>query len=219
MNTTTNTRNRKWLASVLSAAVAAGLLGACGNRASDEDIARAAMSINQAASGAPGEPQGLTGGDSGGSVADAATPVGGGASGATAGSATGSAAQATGTGGTKKAPSGSPVASAPSGRQAAEASAASGGTATDAPGATAAAAAPGANRAAGCVAPKAPVIIGTVGNQSGIVGAAVFPGVKAVQAWAAAQNDRGGIDCHPINMSWPTTAATRPGTSRSSSSS
>ena len=51
MNTTTNTRNRKWLTSVLSAAVAAALLGACGNRASDEDIARAAMSINQAATG------------------------------------------------------------------------------------------------------------------------------------------------------------------------
>ncbi|MGH8998606.1 MAG: ABC transporter substrate-binding protein, partial [Acidimicrobiia bacterium] len=49
-----------------------------------------------------------------------------------------------------------------------------------------------------CSKPKATVIIGSVGNQSGIVGAAVFPGVKAVQAWIAGENEKGGIDCHPI---------------------
>lgn len=52
---------------------------------------------------------------------------------------------------------------------------------------------------AGCTAnSKAPVIIGTVGHQSGPIGLSTNPGVKAVQAWAAGKNSQGGIDCHPV---------------------
>lgn len=41
-------------------------------------------------------------------------------------------------------------------------------------------------------------MIGTVGTQSGPVGVATNPGVKAVQAWVANQNTKGGVDCHPV---------------------
>src|SRR5581483_6142284 len=51
---------------------------------------------------------------------------------------------------------------------------------------------------AGCSAVKPELVIGTVGTQSGPIGVATNPGVKAVQAWAANRNTRGGVDCHPV---------------------
>jgi ABC-type branched-subunit amino acid transport system substrate-binding protein len=44
----------------------------------------------------------------------------------------------------------------------------------------------------------APITIGTVGHQSGILGQAYKPGVLAVEAWAAATNAAGGINCHKV---------------------
>lgn len=41
-------------------------------------------------------------------------------------------------------------------------------------------------------------MIGSVGTQSGLVGRAIAAGTKAVEAWAAAMNTRGGLNCHPI---------------------
>ena len=49
-----------------------------------------------------------------------------------------------------------------------------------------------------CGTPKSPLVIGTVGTQSGVVGAAVGGGPPAVQAWAAALNAGGGLKCHPV---------------------
>jgi branched-chain amino acid transport system substrate-binding protein len=50
----------------------------------------------------------------------------------------------------------------------------------------------------GCSGVKAPIVIGTVGTQSGLVGSSVVEGVRAVQAWAAYANARGGVNCHPV---------------------
>lgn len=44
----------------------------------------------------------------------------------------------------------------------------------------------------------APILIGSVGTSSGIVGAALGPGLPAVRAWVAAVNDAGGIKGHPL---------------------
>jgi len=41
-------------------------------------------------------------------------------------------------------------------------------------------------------------VIGSVGTYSGIVGASVHGGVRAVQAWAARVNAGGGLRCHPV---------------------
>ena len=49
-----------------------------------------------------------------------------------------------------------------------------------------------------CIGPKAPIVIGTVGQQSGPLGAALIGGVRAVQAWVAKQNASGGLACHPV---------------------
>jgi branched-chain amino acid transport system substrate-binding protein len=42
------------------------------------------------------------------------------------------------------------------------------------------------------------VRIGVVGTQSGVIGSILADGPKAVQAWASAVNDRGGLGCHHV---------------------
>ena len=49
-----------------------------------------------------------------------------------------------------------------------------------------------------CTVSKAPIVIGSVGTQTGVVGGAISPGPTGVKAWAAAVNAQGGIRCHPI---------------------
>ena len=44
----------------------------------------------------------------------------------------------------------------------------------------------------------APITIGTVGLQSGVLGAAYKPAVKAISAWAASVNALGGLNCHKV---------------------
>jgi branched-chain amino acid transport system substrate-binding protein len=44
----------------------------------------------------------------------------------------------------------------------------------------------------------APIVVGSVGTVSGVVGAAVGPGLPAVQAFVAATNAAGGLKGHPI---------------------
>ncbi|HEX3899761.1 MAG TPA: ABC transporter substrate-binding protein [Mycobacteriales bacterium] len=51
-----------------------------------------------------------------------------------------------------------------------------------------------------CAAQKAPVIIGSVGEQSGLAGAAVAGGASTVAAWAGYVNSLGGLRCHPIKF-------------------
>jgi branched-chain amino acid transport system substrate-binding protein len=53
--------------------------------------------------------------------------------------------------------------------------------------------------AAGC-APGAPIRLGSVGTQSGIVGSSISGGVKALQAWVRWINSRGGINCHAVEL-------------------
>lgn len=60
---------------------------------------------------------------------------------------------------------------------------------------------PGAKPAsapAKCTGPLSEIAIGTVGGQSGFIGAAVHGGVDAVKAWVGETNARGGLNCHPI---------------------
>lgn len=49
-----------------------------------------------------------------------------------------------------------------------------------------------------CTSVKPPIVIGTVGNLSGVVSVAMIPGVKAVQSWVQATNAKGGINCQPV---------------------
>jgi branched-chain amino acid transport system substrate-binding protein len=50
-----------------------------------------------------------------------------------------------------------------------------------------------------CVGPKSTIAIGSVGEQSGIAGAALADGPKAVSAWVASVNaTQGGVSCHHL---------------------
>jgi ABC-type branched-subunit amino acid transport system substrate-binding protein len=51
---------------------------------------------------------------------------------------------------------------------------------------------------ASCATRKSTITIGSVGQQSGVIGAITAPGTKAVQAWVAAVNAAGGVACHPV---------------------
>jgi branched-chain amino acid transport system substrate-binding protein len=48
--------------------------------------------------------------------------------------------------------------------------------------------------------PGAPIVIGSVGTQSGIVGASIADGEKALQAWVDATNAQGGLEGHPVKL-------------------
>jgi ABC-type branched-subunit amino acid transport system substrate-binding protein len=56
--------------------------------------------------------------------------------------------------------------------------------------------APGSSGA--CNGTKAPIVIDSVGEYSGLLGPILAPGVKSVQAWVAATNAKGGLNCHPL---------------------
>jgi branched-chain amino acid transport system substrate-binding protein len=45
-----------------------------------------------------------------------------------------------------------------------------------------------------------PIVIGSVGNYSGIVGGSEAPGVVALQAWTSWVNAHGGVNGHPIKL-------------------
>src|SRR5207249_4907127 len=91
---------------------------------------------------------------------------------------------------------------------AATAKSAAGGTAGPArqPGTPGGQAAPGAGAGAGAggaapaAANGAPILVGALGQTSGIVGAAVGPALPALQAWTAATNAAGGIKGHPVKL-------------------
>jgi branched-chain amino acid transport system substrate-binding protein len=51
-----------------------------------------------------------------------------------------------------------------------------------------------------CATELAPVAIGSVGEQSGLAGAAVGAGAQTVAAWAGYVNSLGGLRCHPIKF-------------------
>jgi branched-chain amino acid transport system substrate-binding protein len=49
-----------------------------------------------------------------------------------------------------------------------------------------------------CSSPQPTIVIGSVGEQSGIAGAAVAAGPRAVAAWVSYINSQGGVACHPL---------------------
>jgi branched-chain amino acid transport system substrate-binding protein len=80
--------------------------------------------------------------------------------------------------------------------------ASSGGAGAGSPSASAS----GANEAAApsgaatCAPKCSPLVIGTVGTYSGIVGQNVVGGVRALQAWAQAINAKGGLNGHKVQV-------------------
>lgn len=58
----------------------------------------------------------------------------------------------------------------------------------------------GADDASTCAPNCSPLVIGTVGTYSGVVGQNVRPGVRALQAWAASVNASGGLNGHPVEV-------------------
>ncbi len=49
-----------------------------------------------------------------------------------------------------------------------------------------------------CTGSERPIIIGSVGSYSGVMSSITASGVKGVQAWSAAVNARGGLNCRPV---------------------
>lgn len=167
--------NRLW--SLIAIGAIAALLSACGTREPYSAL-RNALRVggNGASAGALGAQSpsgtdgtgGTAGSAAGGSVASNGSSTGADGTGASAGTA-GAAGAVTRASGS----SGSPLTATPN-------------TGSGVPGVD------------HCGAELSPVIIGSVGTQSGIVGAAVAAGAKAVSAWAAYVNSLGGLRCHPI---------------------
>jgi branched-chain amino acid transport system substrate-binding protein len=193
------------------AAVVALSTVACGNRSSDDKLNALLNGKNQGSgsAGAPATAQPsagtpAAGGDSGTPAATpaAGTPAAsagagagtgpGTAAGSSAGSATRSAAGASGvaTPGQKSTAAASPGSAGRAGEPSGSSGAAPG---TPAPGAPSVPGTP-----AGCTGSEPPVVIGSVGTMSGVVGYLFAPGAKAVSAWAAEMNEKGGINCHTV---------------------
>jgi branched-chain amino acid transport system substrate-binding protein len=225
--TTSIRRNRqRAVGAVLLAVMTAGA-GACGNRLS-EDRLRADAGINpgnqQAAAGSaavlpgPETTASTAASDSGpATAADAGTTSGSPAAATPAGTAnpaspSGAAQAASGSvkaaktaaGAAKTGSDGGGAAtktSGPAGEPSGGASTGSGGRKTVPGGGTPGGGGQAAPTAGGsCTGTKAPIVIGSVGEYSGLLGPILAPGVKSVQAWAAATNAKGGLNCHPVKL-------------------
>lgn len=193
--------------------VAALSAGACGNRSS-EDKLNALLNGNNGGQGAgapapspetpavtpdadPGAPLPDAGGTGASPGAGASAGGSGSSTGVTGRSASGASSGAASSGsaapGQKSsasaAPSGAPARPGQGGAVSSTPGAPSPGT----PGSPAAPATP-----AGCSGAQPPIVIGSVGTMSGVVGYLFAPGAKAVSAWAAELNEKGGINCHPV---------------------
>jgi branched-chain amino acid transport system substrate-binding protein len=213
---------RKKLGIRLAAALAVSLLVAgCGTRLDDAQI-EAAAGVGGANGGAASSSESATGSLDTGTVSDAGTALAGTDAGATAGAAT-----ATGTGtGTAAGPATATGAASPTGGAATAAGSsgartASGGSTAAAQGKTAsgsaggsagssggAAATPGAPTPGGGVAPapgavaadKPPVIIGNIGDYSGIIGTLMKGGNVMAAVVARYVNEHGGLNGHPMQV-------------------
>jgi branched-chain amino acid transport system substrate-binding protein len=195
------TRRRLTVAAVTAAVLMSGV--GCGNRSSEEDIARAAARLGSEASVAQSTL------DPGAGAAPAPRPEpepepGIIAPGTSSGAPPGATDSST-TGRRRSSGTSLPAAAAAPARAAAGTAPAAAvpGAKPDLPGGSrgpspAPAGTPARPGTPGCAGAKPEVVIGTVGTQSGPVGVATNPGVKAVQAWVANQNAKGGIDCHPV---------------------
>ncbi|HET9769476.1 MAG TPA: ABC transporter substrate-binding protein, partial [Acidimicrobiia bacterium] len=59
---------------------------------------------------------------------------------------------------------------------------------------------PGTPGRPGAVAAKAPILFGTMGTGSGVIGRATQPIITANKAWSADVNARGGLAGHPVKL-------------------
>src|SRR3954469_23616913 len=74
------------------------------------------------------------------------------------------------------------------------------GATASGPGATSGSAASGSTGGAAAEPTGEPLVIGSVGDYSGIAGASEKDGPKALQVWAAWVNDHGGVNGHPVKV-------------------
>src|SRR5581483_10483585 len=182
---------------------------ACGNRSSGDKLNALLNGQNQGAAPAATAPGAAPTAEAPATGADAGSPAavpaagsavapGAGAS-SPAGAAAGPAARsAAGTAAATPAPGQKSAASAAPGTatRSAEPAGGSSGAAPGAPGKPGTPALPSAP--AGCSGSEPPIVIGSVGTMSGVVGYLFAPGAKAVSAWAAEMNEKGGINCHSV---------------------
>jgi branched-chain amino acid transport system substrate-binding protein len=186
---------------------------ACGNRSSSDKL-NALLNGNNSSQGAgapaatpatPAAPADSSGGAAGSDPGSTAATPGIGAAAGASGSSTG----VTGRGASAATPAGpaapgqkAAASAAPSGGPAKPGQTAAGGGPSSTPG-TPTPGAPGApgvpgGTPAGCSGSEPPMVIGSVGTMSGVVGYLFAPGAKAVSAWAAEINEKGGINCHQV---------------------
>jgi len=153
--------------------VAALVLAACGSRHSDDEL-RAALQVT------------------GGTDAGSGQAVAQGAGGATSsGQDTGQATAAVGASDDPSASSGTTTSSGTGGGQVPSSSATNPATAT---------ASPGDQGGAAPTAAKEPIVIGSVGPLSGLVGSTLKPGVDGLRVWTQWINDNGGVNGHPVQL-------------------
>jgi len=72
--------------------------------------------------------------------------------------------------------------------------------ATPAGGAAGAAGAPASGTSVPAAGPKAPIVVGEIGDFSGVVGASFAPSRDAFSAWVQSINAKGGINGHPVKL-------------------
>jgi branched-chain amino acid transport system substrate-binding protein len=89
--------------------------------------------------------------------------------------------------GTKAAPAGNPV--APVVKR---------GKTAGSPAAAAAAPSTAGAHTAVCTAAKSPIVLGGLGQMTGVLGVAFVGGTHAIEAWIAMINASGGLGCHPV---------------------
>jgi branched-chain amino acid transport system substrate-binding protein len=197
------------------ALLGAVLLTGCGTRLEDAAIRRAAgldtqdagfagqtsASEGAAGAGTTAEAPGLAaqGAAAVAPTAAANTPVAGAGSSATVGLAA-SARSAGSAGGSAKTATGAAAPLAATGTRAAGSSPATAGSSSQA--AAAPGAGPGVNPGSGAAVPAArtPVVLGHVGDYSGVIGTVLKGGNVMAQVVARYMNDHGGLDGHPVQL-------------------
>ena len=99
---------------------------------------------------------------------------------------------------TQSAPTAPAAAGTPSAGVTGGGNATGGANATGAGSATDGDIATGGTQGPACTGHEAPLILGSVGQQSGLLGFITAALPRATQAWVAMINAKGGLDCHPV---------------------
>jgi len=188
----------------LFAAVVVAASAGCGSNVSRDEIREAAGLGPAGAATTASAPAGSTSADTSVGAAPAAATTetapapGAAAAGGAAGSTSGVPAAAGGTAAGAAVPTTRPGSSAAAAKSpAAPGSASRSAAANQSPAQGGAA---GAAGAAACPAPCAPLVIGSVGTWSGIVGQNVVGGLNALRSWVASINASGGLGGHQVRL-------------------